>query len=333
MRERMESDKIGTDMPVYGKGRNIVRCGIVDMGSNSVRLSVYDCEAGRITLLVHKKIMAGLAGYVKKGRLTEAGIEKACAALEEFGGLLESFRPDHTRIFATASLRNISNQDEVVNSIRRSTGILPEIISGQEEARLDFLGATHFYPMERGLLADIGGGSTELVWFVKNGPREMISIPIGSLSLHTRWVEGLIPTDKERDKMRREVRKALDEIEWAVGKNDCRLTCGIGGSMRMALQLSQELLGHSRENRIFTLDEAEKLWEIAAADDPARSKPAYQVLPERMFSMVPGLLLILEISRRFGCREFYVSQAGVREGYLIDRFLNQSATGEGSEAT
>ena len=240
MRERMESDKIGTDMPVYGKGRNIVRCGIVDMGSNSVRLSVYDCEAGRITLLVHKKIMAGLAGYVKKGRLTEAGIEKACAALEEFGGLLESFRPDHTGIFATASLRNISNQDEVVNSIRRSTGILPEIISGQEEARLDFLGATHFYPMERGLLADIGGGSTELVWFVKNGPKEMISVPIGSLGLHTRWVEGLIPTAKEREKMRREARQVLEGIDWAVSPKDCALVCGIGGSMRMTLQLAQE---------------------------------------------------------------------------------------------
>ena len=166
-----------------------MRCGVIDMGSNSIRLSVYDClEAGEnkpveIVPVIQKKIMAGLAGYVKKGRMTGRGIEKACGALGELSAILDSFQPDRTGIFATASLRNVSNQDEVVNEIRRTTGILPEIISGQEEARLDFLGATRFYPMERGLLADIGGGSTELVWFVKNGPKEMISVPIGSLGL------------------------------------------------------------------------------------------------------------------------------------------------------
>ncbi|MGI5894139.1 MAG: phosphatase [Candidatus Merdivicinus sp.] len=301
-----------------------MRCGIVDMGSNSIRLSIYDClESGEIIPVIHKKIMAGLAGYVKKGRLTERGIEKACSALDEFQALLDSFTPDYTGIFATASLRNISNQDEVVNSIRKTTGILPEIISGQEEARLDFLGATHFYPMERGLLADIGGGSTEFVWFVKNGPKEMISVPVGSLCLHTRWVQGLIPNPKEIEKMRREVRQTLDNIDWAVEPKDCRLACGIGGTMRMALQLSQELLDHDRQDRTFTIQEVEKLWKIATNDDASVSKTAYRILPERMFSMVPGLLLILEIGRRFGTEDFYVSQTGVREGYLIDRFLDR----------
>ena len=301
-------------------------CGIVDMGSNSIRLSVYQCGDGKFTQIINKKIMAGLAGYVKKGKLTRAGIDKACSALAEFQEILQGFQVDKTGIFATASLRNVSNQDEVVNSIRRATGVLPEIISGQEEARLDFLGATHFYPMDRGLMVDIGGGSTELVWFVKNGPKEMMSIPVGSLSLHTSWVEGLIPTAKEREKMRRFVRETLDEIEWDVQKGDCELACGIGGTMRMELQLSQELLGASRSGRTFTASDTEKLWNIAASDDPAVSKRAYRILPERMFSMVPGMILIREIGRRFSCRNFYVSQAGVREGYLIDRFLNPGRT-------
>lgn len=297
-------------------------CGIVDMGSNSIRLSVYQCENGKFSQIINKKIMAGLAGYVKKGKLTNQGIQKACSALEEFEAILKGFQVEHVGIFATASLRNVSNQDEVVNSIRRTTGILPEIISGQEEARLDFLGATHFYPMDRGLMVDIGGGSTELVWFVKNGPREMMSIPIGSLSLHTRFVEGLIPTEKEQGKMRKFVRQTLEEIEWDIQKGDCELVCGIGGTMRMALQLSQELLDVAKDKRTFTAEDVDKLWAIAGSQDPAESKRAYRILPERMFSMVPGMILVQEIIRRFGSKNFYVSQAGVREGYLIDRFLN-----------
>lgn len=300
-------------------------CGIVDMGSNSIRLSVYQCEGGKFSQIFNKKIMAGLAGYIKKGKLTQNGIEKASSALTTFQEILRGFQVEQEGIFATASLRNVSNQDEVVNSIYRITGIMPEIISGQEEARLDFLGATHFYPMDRGLMVDIGGGSTELVWFVKNGPKEMISLPMGSLSLHTQFVEGLIPTEKEQKKIRKFVRQTLDEVEWQVQKEDCQLVCGIGGTMRMSLQLSQELLGVSKGLRTFTTEHIDKIWEIAASSNPAESKRAYRILPERMFSMVPGLILVQEIARRFDSKDFYISQAGVREGYLIDRFLRKDA--------
>ena len=137
--------------------------GIIDMGSNSVRLSIFRAENGVITQVIGKKVMAGLAGYVKKGRLTQAGIERACMALEALREILDNFNVDGAGIFATASLRNICNQDEVLNQMERVTGITPEIITGKEEARLDFIGATRFYPMEQGLLADIGGGSTEHV--------------------------------------------------------------------------------------------------------------------------------------------------------------------------
>ena len=297
--------------------------GIIDMGSNSVRLSIFREESGIITQVISKKVMAGLAGYVKKGRLTQSGIEKACLALETLREVLDNFQVDGAGIFATASLRNICNQDEVLNQMKRVTGITPEIISGKEEARLDFIGATRFYPVEGGLLADIGGGSTELVWFQNREARELISLPVGSLSLHTRFVSGLIPTGKEQDKMRKEIREQLEVVDWPV-EPGCTV-CGIGGSMRMALQLTQELLGKAKTGGRFTPEDVEKLLEIAGNDDPDISKPAYKIVPERMFSMVPGLLIIREIARKFNCTDFFVSRAGVREGYLITRFLEPAA--------
>lgn len=300
--------------------------GIIDMGSNSVRLSIFRAENGVITQVIGKKVMAGLAGYVKKGRLTQAGIERACMALEALREILDNFNVDGAGIFATASLRNICNQDEVLNQMERVTGITPEIITGKEEARLDFIGATRFYPMEQGLLADIGGGSTELVWFGKEGPKELLSIPMGSLALHTQFVSGLIPAEKEREKMRKAVREQLDAVDWPVEKG-CTV-CGIGGTMRMALQLSQELLGRPKTETGFTPDDLDRLLKIACSDDPDVSKPAYKLMPERMFSMVPGLLIVRGIARKFDVKDFFVSRAGVREGYLITRFLE---TGRKSE--
>lgn len=293
--------------------------GIIDMGSNSVRLSIFREENGVITQVIGKKVMAGLAGYVKKGRLTQSGIERACLALEALREILENFNVDGAGIFATASLRNICNQDEVLNQMQRVTGITPEIISGKEEARLDFIGATRFYPMEKGLLADIGGGSTELVWFDEKGPRDLLSIPMGSLALHTQFVSGLIPGEKEREKMRKAIKEQLDAVDWPVEKGAS--VCGIGGTMRMALQLCQELLGLPKDGARFTAEELDRVIKIACSDEAELSKQAYKLVPERMFSMVPGLLIVRGIAKRFDCTDFFVSRAGVREGYLITRFL------------
>ena len=174
---------------------------IIDIGSNSMRLTVYEIMGEKFKILFREKSMAGLAGYVEEGRLSAEGIARACSGLLEFRERLAALDILNVAVFATASLRNICNQDEVLNQMERVTGITPEIITGKEEARLDFIGATRFYPMEQGLLADIGGGSTELVWFGKEGPRELLSIPVGSLALNTQFVSGLISTEKEQEKM------------------------------------------------------------------------------------------------------------------------------------
>ena len=301
-----------------------MRYGIIDMGSNSFRLSVYEEKGGKPRQIMRQKIMAGLAGYVKDGCLTQAGMDRACAALAELLELLYSFRPEKTGVFATASLRNIDNTEEALDRIEQSCGIRPEVLSGREEARLDFLGASSFFPKERGLIADVGGGSTELVWFDRDGPREMLSLPIGSLFLSSRYVEGMLPAQKEREEMSKAADAALDSVPWPVREGDIPMVCGIGGTMRMALQLRRELLGRPGKEPVFTAKDLEDIGEIAFSQKPEVRKKAYRLVPDRMFSMEPGLILISAISRRFLCQEFFVSEAGVREGYLFDRMRNEN---------
>ena len=97
--------------------------GIVDLGSNSIRLSIYEVQDGQPRLLINKKEMAGLAGYVSGGILEETGIERACAALESFHEILGHFGIKEMHAFATASLRNIENRSEAVAEIARRTGV------------------------------------------------------------------------------------------------------------------------------------------------------------------------------------------------------------------
>ena len=172
-------------------------CGIVDLGSNTIRLSIYHCDQGQFRLLLHKKTMAGLAGYVREGILSDSGILVACRTLAAYRALLDNFNVTHMHVFATASLRNIFNTAEAVETIRDVTGIQVEVLSGEEEAALSFRGAVLPGGVSTGVLADIGGGSFELVGYEDMAITLACSLPVGSLSLYTRFTEGLFPTADE----------------------------------------------------------------------------------------------------------------------------------------
>ena len=182
-------------------------CGIVDLGSNTIRLSIYHCDQGQFRLLMHKKTMAGLAGYVQEGVLSDSGILVACRTLAGYRALLDNFSVSHMHVFATASLRNIFNTAEAVETIRDVTGIQVEVLSGDEEAALSFRGAVLPGGVSTGVLADIGGGSTELVAYENGAIRSGRSLPMGSLSLYTQFVSGLFPTPEEAKRIRQQVRQ------------------------------------------------------------------------------------------------------------------------------
>ena len=152
---------------------------LIDMGSNSIRLSVYELDQTDFKILFREKIMAGLAGYVEHGRLTQEGIDCACRSLREFQNTLDLLHIRQMAVFATASLRNVSNTAQAVDRIHRVTGIPVEVISGEAEAEYGFQGAVCDVQTPEGLFVDIGGASSELALFSDRR--------VGRLSAY-RWV-------------------------------------------------------------------------------------------------------------------------------------------------
>ena len=193
-----------------------MKCGIIDVGSNTIRLSIYHYEGRRFKLLMNKKEMAGLAGYIQNGTLSDSGILVACRVLASFKAILENFDIQEMHVFGTASLRNIVNTEEVLDTIRLVTGIEVSVLSGAEEAAYSFLGATvGGGAPAAGLLADIGGGSTELVSYEGGRITSGCSLPMGSLSLYTKYVSGLFPTKEERRAIRAQVKTELERAKTA----------------------------------------------------------------------------------------------------------------------
>lgn len=305
-------------------------CAIIDVGSNTMRLTIYYYEETRFQPLLHKKAMAGLMGYVENGRLSDEGLRQAADVLAEYRRILDNFGVEEIHVFATAILRNIDNSDEALEFLRRQSGFAIELISGEREAELDFLGATHYFDANEGLVVDIGGGSTQLVVFRGGRILASDSLPIGSLNTYSKRIDGLFPTEKERKDIVSRMEEALNGLslrKQAKGLN----ICGVGGSIRACLRLCRGMHDNGRREPVLSPEDLNGLLAFARGNDPkAMVKTLSKFLPDRIHTFTPGLLLLTTIVREWDCPLVMVSEYGVREGYLIDQLQRAAAAKEAS---
>lgn len=292
-------------------------CGIVDLGSNTIRLSIYQCEGTRCRLLMNRKVMAGLADYVVDGEMSPDGVRVACEVLNEYKSLMRNLGFGNLLVFATASLRNVSNTAEAAARIQEVTGLSVDVLSGTEEARLSFLGAVQGTGPESGLLIDLGGGSTELVRYEGREILSTCSLSLGSLSLFSRFVSGLHPTKSERKAIRAQVEKQLRRHQPDL--IPAAHACGVGGTARAACKVANLLFQRSEDCRVLTAGDLRDL--LSHLKDPCREDLhlLLKAAPDRIHTLVPGLIVLDTLARAYGLEDFTVSRCGVREGYLQDR--------------
>ncbi len=303
-------------------------CGIVDIGSNTIRLSVYKCENGENRMLMHRKTMAGVASYIKSGRLPSEGIRIICKTLTEYRRLLDNLDIRDMHVFATAPLRNISNTEEVVGSILEETSISVNVISGEEEAVLSFTGATLGLTHKKGVMIDLGGGSTEILRFEDGRILSTYSLPIGSLNLFNRYVGGFYPTEEERKKIRKAVEEQLERS--GVDLSPVTHICGVGGTVRAASQVANHFFCRADDYNIISAEELKILLKRIRKPDSENVHELLKIVPDRIHTIIPSLIVLETISKALNAEEITVSMCGVREGYLIKEALGdtpQSAFG------
>lgn len=294
---------------------------VVDIGSNTIRLTVYQVnEKQQIQTVFHEKSVAGLAGYVTQdGRMSREGIGRAVEVLSRFRSILDSLGLGEPSVFATASLRNICNTEEAVEAIRRATGFSVQVLSGEKEAVLDYIGATYLLPVEEGLILDIGGGSSELVFFEKGGIRRAVSIPVGSLNMFNKCVGHLLPTEPERRKIEQIVEKALSKLDLPPAV--CPVLCGVGGSIRATGKLVNARKKLPSANRTVYLSTVERILEDFRDEEKETLRKILKVAPERLHTLLPGMTILRSVAKTFGCNTMVISDYGVREGFLIAEIL------------
>ncbi len=291
--------------------------GIIDIGSNTIRLNVYSCENEEIKLIFGKKHAAGLVSYIQDGKLTDKGIKKLINVLNSLKEIISHVTIHKTIAFATASLRKINNSVQVLERVEEETGFQIRIYDQELEARLGFEGIMWTLPYKDGITVDIGGGSTEIIQFKNREIYRIVNYSEGSLSLFNKYVKGIIPTGKE-------IKDIQNDIKDELGKKDLdfesKVIIGIGGTIRAIGNLSQEAFS-LEDNRHFTNKNLTSLYKSLIKGDEDVVRLALKVTPERIHTITPGMTIFKFLCKNFGAEEIIVSDSGLREGVLLENMI------------
>lgn len=291
------------------------RFGIVDLGSNSVRLVVYAAAVRNPVLVFNEKVLCGLGRTLAStGRLDPKGIERALAALTRFVALREQIGISRLVVAATAAVRDAEDGQEFLARAEKICGFKIILVSGTEEARLSAQGVLSGIPGAGGIVGDLGGASLELVG-VSGGTRlgEGMTLPLGPLRIMDMANGSLVAAEAIVDK----TLKGVDLLKESQGK---RLYV-VGGVWRNLARIHMA----QRNYPIHVLHEyvipARDASDIAKVIEKLGPKTLAQIpdISERRIDTLPfGALVLERLIAAMKAKEIVVSAYGLREGLLFD---------------
>ncbi len=296
------------------------RYAAVDCGTNSIRLLVADVDAGRLVEHDRRLELVRLGqGVDATRRFHPDALARTFAACDRFAEVIERFGCDRVRFVATSAARDVSNRDEFFAGVQQRLGVAPEVIPGEEEARLSFAGALSGVAdvTDPVLVIDIGGGSTELVVGSGGEVRSAVSLDMGSVRLRERFLRDDPPTGAQIEDARRFVRGLLDGGPDLAG---VRTVIGVAGTVTSLSAIDQGLAQYDRDmvhgsrmSRERIAELAERLLGLTGAEIEATT-----CLPAKRAEVIAGGALICdEVARRSGAGSITVSESDILDGMVL----------------
>lgn len=293
--------------------------GVVDIGSNSVRLVVFD-GLRRVPLpLFNEKVLCGLgAGLEHSGRLNAEGVSLALETLARFAGLAAAMGVEDLDLLATAAVRDAANGADFVQEAERRSGRPIRVLSGAEEARLSAQGVLSGQPGAAGAMGDLGGGSLEVVAIDSGSSGRWATLPLGPLRL-------IDATGGERDKALALIDRHLEGEDW-LDQLTGRDFYAVGGAWRALARIHMEQTRyplHMVHGYCIAQKEAEELTRLVGQMGK-RQLGRLAGLPRRRLETLPYAALLLQrMLQRARPARLVFSSFGLREGWLFDRLSEQ----------
>ena len=303
----------------------VERVAVIDMGSNSFRLVVFQYEPGSWWSLADE-IREGTrvsAGMGEKAVLQPEPMDRALHTAAVFSSFLRASGVERVDAVATSAIRDAANQDELLDAVRERTGLEVRVISGAEEAWYGYLAIANSLTLTDGFGIDLGGGSVQLMRIADRRLEEAASVRLGSVRVSEAFLEGEKTTGKQIKALRKHLARTLSEFEWWEGGDGQRLA-GIGGTIRnlaTAAQKSLELPDVDVQGFLLTRDVLEELIELLASKPVAKRGSVGGIKPDRGDVILGGALVLAGAMEHGGFDAVEVIEAGLREGVFFERLL------------
>ncbi len=309
----MKKKGFGTESPKYRP------VSVVDIGSNSVRLVVYDGLRRSPSPVFNEKILCGLGrGVAISGKLSKDGIVRALRALKRFRALSKQIGAKEIYAVATAAAREATNGESFIDEAEKALGASIDVLTGKEEARYAALGVVAGIPAADGLIGDLGGGSLELIDVSGNRIRDGVTLPLGPLRL----------IDMAGGSIDRA--SAIIDEEFAktgiLAKLEGRTFYAVGGTWRNLARLHMaqnkyplHVLHHYTAGR----EQVRSVADLVAHLSPVSLKDVREVSKSRSETMPFGSLVLERLLHHAKPKDVVFSVYGVREGLLYSRLARR----------
>jgi len=300
------------------------RVAVVDLGSNTTRLMIADVRDGEVIELDRRTEITALGrGVDSSGRLSDDAIDRVMSAASKYREGIDATDVGRTVAIATSAVRDAANGEELRVRLREELDLEVETISGEEEARLTFVGATSRRAPRADpvMLIDIGGGSTELVIGVAGEePSFVVSTQAGSVRQTDRHLEADPPTDDELAELRRDVEQILTAAVPLALRGSVGAGIAVAGTATSLAAIDQELDPYDPE-RVdgYRLDpeSCERMLAMLGGLTLEQRREVTGLEPARAPTIVAGVAILVEAMRTFELPSVVVSEADILHGAAL----------------
>lgn len=295
---------------------SLVRFGIVDLGTNSLRFDIYQVDPYKNKKLLYRSkemIRLGEDLFVTK-KISKAAESRVLKTLSKVVKIAEAHRTVKMCCYGTSPFREAVNAERLLKKIQKKTGLNIEVISGQREANLIAKGILkNVRSLKPTLLIDIGGGSTEST-LAKNGLSKFsISIPLGSLKLQDIYLKKHPPSQEAIEKMRQAIRKTLEEKLGFYRQEKISTVIGSAGTIKALYKVTR-----SRHQKIDIKNLENFLKKIKNKKLP-ELKRLLKTEGRRGDIILAGAILLIECLHFFNLKSISVTKWGLRDGILREQ--------------
>jgi exopolyphosphatase/guanosine-5'-triphosphate,3'-diphosphate pyrophosphatase len=302
-----------------------VRVAVVDIGSNSTRLLIAEVGDGCVSAELERvsTVTRLAAGVDRDKRLQEESAERVFKTLDDYARTIDRYEPDRKLAVLTSAVRDAANGQEFANEVQRRYGLDTHVLTGDEEARLTFLGATSERdPDDRTptLVIDIGGGSTELVIGAGREPGFHVSTQAGVVRQTERHLHDDPPPPEQLDELADDVRSILTQAVPEDERDKVEHAIAVAGTATSLAAIAQRLDPYDPSKvQGYTLPkpEIERMLEHLAGIPLEERRKIPGLDPARAPTIVAGAQILVEVLDLFGLEQVEVSENDILRGAAL----------------